>query len=256
MPKVDKHPVGSPCWVDLMTSDPDKSRAFYTELFGWTAGEGSPEFGGYFMFFKDGIQIAGGMGITPEMQDAFDVWSVYLATDDAQATAAAAVAQGSQTIVAPMDIADLGRMAVVTDPGQAVIGMWQPGEHKGFGLIKEPGSVSWCELHTRDYDKVVPFYKSVFKWDAHTVGDSPEFRYTTRGEGDDGTAGIMDASGFLPEGVPAHWSVYFHVDDADVALKHVEELGGRIVQPAETTPYGRLATAADSTGALFKLRAV
>jgi uncharacterized protein len=66
-------------------------------------------------------------------------------------------------------------------------------------------------------------------------------------------AGVMDASGFLPDGIPAHWSVYFGVDDTDVALAKIVELGGSIVTPAEDTPYGRLATTADPTGAQFKL---
>jgi predicted enzyme related to lactoylglutathione lyase len=63
----------------------------------------------------------------------------------------------------------------------------------------------------------------------------------------------MDASGFQPEGVPAHWSVYFGVDDTDKALARIVELGGAVVTPAEDTPYGRLATATDPTGAEFKL---
>jgi predicted enzyme related to lactoylglutathione lyase len=33
MPKRDSAPVGAPCWVDLFTSDPDKSRAFYSAWF-------------------------------------------------------------------------------------------------------------------------------------------------------------------------------------------------------------------------------
>ena len=93
----------------------------------------------------------------------------------------------------------------------------------------------------------------MFKWDTHVAGDTPEFRYTTLGEGDGQLAGIMDASAFLPDGVPAHWSIYFGVDDADAALAQIVELGGSIVVTAEDTPYGRLATAADPTGALFKL---
>ncbi|TMK52071.1 MAG: VOC family protein, partial [Actinobacteria bacterium] len=79
------------------------------------------------------------------------------------------------------------------------------------------------------------------------------FRYTTLGEGESQLAGIMDASAFLPEGVPAHWSIYFGVEDADAALAKITELGGSIVRPAEDTPYGRLATATDPTGAQFKL---
>jgi hypothetical protein len=63
----------------------------------------------------------------------------------------------------------------------------------------------------------------------------------------------MDASGFLPAGAPAQWSIYFGVDDTDAALARIVELGGSVVAPAEDTPYGRLATAADPTGATFRL---
>lgn len=85
------------------------------------------------------------------------------------------------------------------------------------------------------------------------VSDAPEFRYTTFAYGGEWLAGMMDASGFLPEGVPAHWSVYFGVDDTDVALAKINDLGGATVMAAEDTPYGRLATATDPTGAQFKL---
>ena len=63
----------------------------------------------------------------------------------------------------------------------------------------------------------------------------------------------MDASGFLPEGVPAHWAVYLRVDDTDAAVKTTTELGGAVVMPAEDTPYGRIAMVSDPTGAHFRL---
>ena len=39
----------------------------------------------------------------------------------------------------------------------------------------------------------------------------------------------------------------------DAVSPAVQKLGGAIVVPAEDTPYGRLATATDPTGAPFKL---
>jgi predicted enzyme related to lactoylglutathione lyase len=125
--------------------------------------------------------------------------------------------------------------------------------HKGFTVLAEPGAPGWFELHTRNYDASLAFYRNVFGWDTHTMDEGPEFRYTTLGEGDGALAGIMDATGFLPDGVPAHWSIYFAVEDADAALARVVELGGTVVRAAEDTPYGRLAEAADPTGARFKL---
>jgi uncharacterized protein len=250
MPTRDTAIIGAPCWVDLMTSDTERSRAFYCELFGWTAEEPAEQFGGYFNFRKDGARVAGCM---PSQNPEMDVWSVYLAVDDAKATVDAAVAAGSKVLVPAMDVSDLGTMAVISDPGGAVIGIWQPGLHQGFGVVAESGAPSWFELHTRDYQTAVGFYREVFGWDTYVISDTPEFRYTTLKHGESWLAGIMDAAGLLPDGVSAHWSVYFGVDDTDAALVRIVELGGSIVTAAQDTPYGRLATATDPTGAQFKL---
>jgi predicted enzyme related to lactoylglutathione lyase len=225
VPQREEAPIGAPCWIDLFTSDPDKSRSFYGELFGWTSQEAGAEYGGYINFSKDGLPVAGAM------RDA----------------------DGGQVLVPAMDVGEQGTMALVTDAGGAAIGIWQPGVHRGFGIHGEPGTPAWFELFTRDYDASVEFYRQVFGWDTHVAGDTPEFRYTTLGEGESQLAGIMDATAFLPEGVPAHWSIYFGVEDADAALAKIVELGGSVVRPAEDTPYGRLAEAADPTGAHFKL---
>src|ERR1700688_2103939 len=39
----EKAPIGDPCWVDHMSNDVDATRRFYTEIFGWEAGEASEE---------------------------------------------------------------------------------------------------------------------------------------------------------------------------------------------------------------------
>jgi uncharacterized protein len=252
VPQRDSAPIGAPCWIDLFTTDPDQSRAFYGELFGWESESAGPEYGGYINFTKDGVPVAGAMQ-NDGANGAPDLWSIYLACEDAQATVDAVVKHGGQVMVPPMAVGELGTMAVVIDAGGAAIGIWQPGLHKGFGVVDEPNTPGWFELHTRDYDATVQFYKDVFGWDARSMSDTPEFRYTTLNEGEEQLAGVMDASGFLPEGVPAHWSVYFRVDNTDAALKQAVDLGATIVVPAEDTPYGRLATAADPTGAVFKL---
>lgn len=252
MPKRDNAPIGAPCWIDILTSDKARTTAFYSELFAWTVEDPGPDYGGYLNFHKDGTPVAGCMdnqtgGAMP------DVWSVYLATADAARVVKAAQEHGGGVIVEAMDVMDLGVMAVVTDPSGAAIGTWKPGEHRGFGIYAENGTPAWFELHTRDYAKAVQFYQDVFTWPAHTAADEDDFRYTTYGEGEAALAGIMDASGFLGEGVPSFWTVYFQVESADATLKDIERLGGATVMPAEDTPYGRLATATDPTGASFRL---
>jgi predicted enzyme related to lactoylglutathione lyase len=252
MPQRTTAPAGAPCWIDLMTSDTDSSRAFYGDLFGWASEQSGEEYGGYINFLRGGAPIAGCMSNAHDPA-ATNAWSVYLAVDDAKATVDAAVEHGGQVVVHPMDVGDLGTMAYLVDAGQAAVGIWQAGVHKGFSELGEPGTPSWFELHTRDYDASVAFYRDVFGWDTHVMSDAPEFRYTTLGEGEGALAGVMDASAFLPDGVPAHWSIYFGVGDTDAAVAKVVELGGTLVLPAEDTPYGRLASCADPNGAHFKL---
>ena len=252
MPKRETAPLGAPCWVDLLTSDADRSRSFYSELFGWKAEEPAPEFGGYFMFSKDTVPVAGAMTSEPG-SGMPDAWMVHLATDDARKTVETAEANGGQVIVPPMDVGDVGTMSAISDPGGAAIGAWQPKQFQGFGILGEASAPSWFELQTRDYEGSLAFYKQVFGWETRVVSDTPEFRYTILVNGDDMLAGVADASAFLPAGVPAYWSVYFGVDDADGALARIVDLGGSIERPAEDTPYGRLAMALDATGARFKL---
>jgi predicted enzyme related to lactoylglutathione lyase len=252
VPLREEAPIGAPCWVDVLTSDPGRTKEFYGRLFGWTVEDPGEEYGGYFNFLKDGVHVAGGMRNDGE-SGVPDLWSVYLATDDADATIERTVAAGGQVMVPAMDVMELGRMAVVIDVGGAVIGTWQPGLHKGFGVLAEPGAPAWFELHTRAYDASIEFYRDVFGWKTQVASDEPEFRYSTLDSNGEQLAGVMDASAFLPDGVPATWNVYFAVANADAALSEIVALGGEVVVGAEDTPYGRLATAADATGALFKI---
>lgn len=248
-------PIGAPCWMDLLTSDTARARDFYAAVFGWTAGEAAEQFGGYFMYMRDGVPVAGCMPKLPGMPgtDGPDVWGVYLSCEDAKSTVEAALARGGTLRDGPMDVADLGTQAIVTDVTGASVGLWQAKAFGGFAVVGEPGTPAYFELATRDYAAAVAFYRDVFGWDGRVMGDTDEFRLTALRADGQTVAGIMDGSGFLPEGEPPAWTVYVKVDDADATLATVTRLGGTITQPAMDTPYGRLAGAADPTGARFKI---
>src|SRR3954452_24212591 len=121
MPRREAAPLGAPCWIDLMTSDPTKTATFYSELFGWTVDDPGPDYGGYKNFLLDGVQVGGCMAAMPGAPDA---WAVYLSVPNADKVVA-----NAPTVIAPaMDVMALGRMAIVADLGGAVIGAWQPNE--------------------------------------------------------------------------------------------------------------------------------
>ena len=250
MPERTSYEPGTPSWVDLGTSDLDAARAFYGELFGWTADEAGPveETGGYTMFRKHGKLVA---GVGPLQDDSQPVvWSTYVSTDDLDGLTQRARDAGATVMVEPMEVMDAGRMAFFMHDAVGVIGAWEPGRHTGAELVNEHGSLSWNELHTRDMGAAKAFGESVFGWKAADWdmggGGSP---YVIFSVGENGIAGATD---MLPDGVPPHWLAIFAVDDADAAVAKVRELGGTVVmEPMDAEGVGRFAIVTDPQGATF-----
>ena len=126
-------PSGTPCWVDLGVDDIVKASAFYAGLFGWEIQAGPPEAGGYVMCLTNGRPVAG-IGPKQGPPGTPPAWTTYLAADDADNTARMVKTAGGQVLMEPMDVMDVGRMAVAADPGGAVFGIWQARTHIGVGL--------------------------------------------------------------------------------------------------------------------------
>ena len=244
-------PVGAPCWMDLVSSDGDASASFYTELFGWAVRE-TPELPGYRYFDLDGRAVGGLMTNQAEWGTP-DGWSVFLKTDDAAATAAAARQHGGAVLMEPMAVEPNGTFVIVRDPGGATISGWQPGTESGFGVLREAGSPTHFELHTQSFDAAVAFYRDVFGWGDHVM-EAPGFRYATFADMSEPHAGIMDdAAAGMSEEAP-RWAVYFGTDDADATVERAVSLGAIVLMAPEDTPYGRLAVLRDPTGAEFRLQ--
>lgn len=244
--------IGAPIWADLMTSDMPASHAFYSGLFGWEPEPANPDFGGYTNLQLKGERIAGSMTLGGD-HPSLDLWSIYLRVEDCAAAVAKVEAAGGRVDSPAMPVGDEGIMAIVADPSGAVIGMWEPKEHRCFGWISEPGAPAWFELHTLDYDAVLPFYETVFGWTIATMSDSDDFRYSRLVIDDVPLAGVMDATDHLAPGVPSHWQVYFEVADLDAAAAQIVELGGTVLMEPHDSPFGRLGAFADCNGAMFKL---
>jgi len=245
-------PAGTPCWADLGVDDVSKAKTFYTTLLGWAAQEGPPEAGGYMLCELQGKAAA---GIGPKMggPDQPNAWTTYLASDNADDTAAKIKAAGGQVLMEPFEVMDVGRMCVAADPGGAVFGVWQARAHTGLQIANEPGAVSWNENMSRDFDANKAFYQAVFGYQYDDMS-SEEFKYATFKTTGEGMGGIGDLTGTpAPAEVPAHWMTYFAVGDTDTAVDTVTALGGSLMRPAWDTPYGRMAILSDDQGAVFSV---
>jgi len=259
-------PDGTPCWVDLGTSDIRQSNRFYASLFGWDIQEGPPEAGGYSMARLENRNVA---GIGPIMgpPGTPSTWSTYFAVADAEAGAARIASAGGQLISGPMDVMDVGRMVVAADVTGAVFGLWQAWNHTGVQVANVPGAFTWSEHMSRDFEGAKAFYAAVFGYEYGDMsGDG--FSYATlliNGQQVVGGIGALPENtgpentgpeNTGPEGMdehPATWSVYFGTADTDKSVDLVTSNGGRIIRPATDSPYGRMAVVADQHGAVFSL---
>lgn len=258
------HVLGTPCWVDLTSPDLVASARFYGELFAWDTarGGGAGVSGGYQSFLLQDHDVA---GLAPLIDDEPPAWTMYVAVASVDEASARVRAEGGTSLAAPVDMGDLGRMALVTDPAGAVLGLWEAREHLGAGLVDAPGAMCWNQLACREVDAARDFYGAVFGW----VGITSPYEtstYTTWylngrdpgrepwGAGGVGraVAGMVEMDRSWPRDLPAHWLVCFAVDDCDRVADTVGDLGGEVsVEPLDVADVGRLAILGDPHGAVF-----
>jgi len=236
--------------VDHAASDLGVSTTFYASLFGWAPEDQGEDMGHYTIMRKDGRSAAGDMQVMGEGQPC--AWTTYVSVEDAEATAQAVTQAGGSVLAAPMDVSDIGRMAVLADPGGAVFGIWQPKSFIGAEVANEAASFVWSELNTRDVDGAKAFYAEVFGWTPEDVG-ADAMPYTEFQLGGRAIAGMMPMPEMVPSQVPAHWLVYFGVDDTDASASRAIELGATTLVAPTDIPPGRFAVLADPDGAAFAI---
>jgi predicted enzyme related to lactoylglutathione lyase len=242
-------PAGVPCWTDLTVPDVPAAVAFYSAVLGWSFSEPTEEFGGYVIGSVGGAAAA---GIGPQQQpDMPAAWTLYFASDDADATALAVKDAGGQVLLEPGDVGPLGRMFIAADPSGAVFGVWQAGTHIGAGIANEPGGLAWEDLRSSDPDAARAFYSAVFGFTTQALEMAgPDYTTFHSRDGEPplgGMGGMMGA----PEGTPSHWLVYFGAQDVAAAAGAVQGAGGRVLAPPFDTPFGQMAAVSDPAGAAF-----
>jgi hypothetical protein len=245
---------GTFCWSELGTRNAAAAKQFYTKLLGWQADDQPMPGGGTYTMMKlDGQDVGGLYEMSGEQFEGVPPhWQYYVWVDDVDAVAGKAVSAGGQMLAPPMDIPEVGRMAVLLDPAGAAFALFKGSGHQGAARVAPaPGSFSWNELMTTNAAGAKSFYATVFGW---TPNDQPMegMTYTVFNNGDQMAAGMMQMDGDQWAGVPPNWMGYISVADCDATAALASELGGTVqVPPTDIPTVGRFAVIQDPTGAVF-----
>ena len=238
--------VGRFVWHDHASTDVEQAKRFYAELLGWQIEVWKPGEMDYPMITSGG-QMHGGFG--PAQGGAPPHWLGHVLVEDVDDTVTRAEAAGGKIVAPPMDIPEVGRMAVIADPQGAVISAFTP-------LTEAPsseGTFVWDELLTTDVAGAKSFYTELFGWTTADMDMGGMGTYTLfKRTGDIDTAGCMRKPEEVPG--PAYWLTYLGTDDVDGTVEKAKGLGATVHVPATDIPnVGRFAVLSDPTGAAFGL---
>ena len=252
---------GSWIWYELMSPDPEGSKAFYEAVVGWgmsTGHGGDTDYG--FITAQDGTMVGGQLRLTKDMTDhnARPCWLGYVGVDNVDASVAAIEAAGGKCLMPANDVPMAGRIAMLADPGGAPFYIMTPtpppggGESSAFAARPNPGHCGWNELYAGDLATSEAFYIGQFGWtlpDAMDMGPMGKYQFLAH----DGV--MIGAMMNKPDAVPVSvWCHYFWVDSIATAKGLVEANGGQVVNGPHEVP-GPLWTiqGVDPQGAMFSL---
>ena len=251
---------GKVVWHDLITDTPDTSRQFFADLFGWEFEQ--VDLGVFsaidYSLIRHNGRLIGGMVDQSQLPAKSDIsqWIAVFSVTDVDAAAKTVSASGGGVVTPPTNLADRGRLAVVTDPQGALFTLLQTNGHDPVDRDEaDVGGFLWDELWTSDVDSASGFYQSLVGYE---VGDGPALgksEYRVLSSQDRPRAGIME----MPvEGIDPVWVPYLRVENPaalHAIVARVESLGGSILlDPQERDIGGQVALIAGPSGAGIALQ--
>lgn len=235
-------------WRELITPNPEAAAAFYGQVFGWSA-RVMPMGDGHYTMLSHGEVGVGGV-MKPMMDGVPPHWLDYITVDDVDASLARVPALGGKALTGAMDIPNVGRFAVVADPGGAVFALFRGANPGETDTESRPADYTFCwsQLLASDPAKSAAFYTEIFGWQTAPLGaDGVMFLRNGR---------PVAGSQLRPAGAGGadHWLPYVAVPDADRYHAKAVEAGARSYHSPLTIPnMGRFAVLGDPTGATVAL---
>lgn len=110
--------------VELSSTDVDKAKAFYGQLFNWTL-EDADMGGMIYTMINPGGGTGGGM-MKQLIPGAPSAWLAYVLVDEIKAATQKARSLGATVMKDVTEVPGTGWLSIITDPAGAALGLWQP----------------------------------------------------------------------------------------------------------------------------------
>jgi predicted enzyme related to lactoylglutathione lyase len=242
-------------WYELMTSDVEAAKAFYSEVVGWGTRDALMPGMAYTLFTAGKASVSGLLDLSEgaKKMGARPSWIGYVGVNDVDAAVERIKDLGGCVHVPPDEIPNVSRFSVVADPQMATLAVFKwlnPGRERPAGL-SALGRVGWHELHAGDWEKAWAFYSALFGWQKALADTGAMGTYQLFSVGGETIGGMFTKTPIVP--VP-FWLYYFNIGDIDTAAKRVKAGGGRILNGPLQVPGGSwVVQCTDPQGAIFAL---
>lgn len=262
--------VGNFVWLNLMTTDPERTTGFYAETLGWKIKE--DKIGGQTTTtLSVGPETFGGVmtltsktpthGTTPH-------WLSFIQVTNVDTQTHRATELGGTVIIPPTTLQNFGRYSILTDPQGAKFALFEPTTTTGTGTTTAwtttttttgtptMGKPCWFELTTTNHDTAFAFYREVAGFVPDQQNDFGEagtyLTFKTPGPTSNTIGGMW--SNTKGNTTPPNWMPYFAVDNLEQTLQRVRNLGGTVLNGPTQVPDGTfVAQCTDPTGTVFGL---
>jgi predicted enzyme related to lactoylglutathione lyase len=119
---------GSFYWNELLTKNVEDAKKFYETTIGWSyQAMPMPDGATYWVAIMGGKPVGGIFPTNgPGLEKVPEAWMSYLAVDDVDARVAKATAAGAKLMRPIFDVPNVGRIAILTEPGGAGVGWMTP----------------------------------------------------------------------------------------------------------------------------------
>ena len=239
-----EHPV---CWLEIVTNDVAKSRAFYSELFGWHI----EAMGDFVMFLlPDGPSGNFKTDAEPGTQSVIP----HIYAKDMQQLLDDAVARGGEIVEAPRAVGENGEAtAMFKDAAGTVYGVVNaapqlPVPHFppifGSGPKPPAGTICSLELYGGDFARTRDFFGGVLGWGL--MDTMPQYLMFEPGAG---IGGVFQSHTAVTKSLAYIW-----VDDVKATLTAIEAAGGkRMGEPMALPGFGTFGYFTDPSGTAMGL---